>query len=291
MYNPSKAQTSGGITGQQLPGSEPFSRESSSSVSTGKTSLPAAFSRRSPSPGSFQHFSTARTSPESPPRPRLPGAPLAPWWGLKHGHSSWVATKGQSPALPTLPTLPRPCPGLQVLLSPSTVTSLSSGRSCACPIPRKGSSTRGKGVGNWGPRGWQGLRLFHGDREGGAGIATVPGEQRLCWSCSWGHICPSHGKCQLRTSLGRLRRGARPALEQPQEEAVAQIYQQGSLISQKGAMGDVSACGSSRIPSSCVRSWPSPGPEQDRDLPWADGISPTLSRAMVTLPGRILVFS
>lgn len=87
MYNPSKAQSLGGITGQQLPGSEPFSRESSSSVSIGRTSLTDAFSKRSPSPGSFQHFPTSRTTPESPRRPWLPGE--SP---LQHRHSTWVTT-------------------------------------------------------------------------------------------------------------------------------------------------------------------------------------------------------
>lgn len=42
----------------------------------------------------------------------------------------------------------------------------------------------GKGVGNWGARGWQGLWLLHSDGEEGAGIAKVPAEQRLRWSCT-----------------------------------------------------------------------------------------------------------
>lgn len=71
----------------------------------------------------------------------------------------------------------------------------------------------------------------------------------------------------------------------------------------EGAMGDVTACGESKVPSSCVRSWPqpghtgpAPGPEWDvhsqtGTFLGTDSFSPTLNRAMVTVLGRILVFS
>lgn len=222
MYSPKSRRDHRAAT----PWVRALSRESSSSISTGRTSLPDAFSERSSSLGSFHHFPTSRTALNP-----LPGhgsqGPIWLLWqgGPQHSHSTWVGTTGLSPE-PLQPLhFPGPAHGRAglsqgLLESPSTALSPASAGPALQPFPGRGAPTRERSGGLAGPeavtRQWRRRSRNCSD----------PAEQRLCWSCTWGHVCPSHGKCQLGTSLGRLGRGTCPAQEQPQEEAMAEIYQQ-----------------------------------------------------------------
>lgn len=208
-----------------------------------------------------------------------------------------MASKRLSPDPPQPPAVPRPCPRpgcadprVQFLVSPSTLPWLNSRQDMSRAQPC--TQFRGRADPHEGKGNRQGLRLVHGSGEEGAGFATIPAEHMgrnlsLTWEVPTGNI---PGKAEETDMLCPGAASGRSS---------GTNLSAGSLITQKGATGDVTACGKresravvSGAGPSQVMLWPSPDVHSwTGTFVGTDGISPTPNRAMGTVPGRTLVFS